>query len=80
MGMREKLVELVSNMRIKITAWHTAEDIADMLIANDVVPVVRCKDCIDSAMYSYGRFCECHGHYVDDEFYCANGERKDNER
>jgi hypothetical protein len=31
---REKLIELVGNVRRKITAWHTTEDIADILIAN----------------------------------------------
>ena len=34
--MREKLIELVSEIRRKTTAWHTTEDIADMLIANGV--------------------------------------------
>ena len=33
---REKLIELVKDLRSKITAWHTAEDIADHLIANGV--------------------------------------------
>ena len=33
---REKLIELVREIRRKATAWHTAEDIADMLIANGV--------------------------------------------
>ena len=36
MGMREKLIELVKNVRSKITVWHTSEEIADMLIANGV--------------------------------------------
>lgn len=34
--MREKLIKLVREMRRTITAWHTAEDIADRLIANGV--------------------------------------------
>jgi hypothetical protein len=33
---KEKLVEVVRNLRNRITAWHTAEDIADLLIANGV--------------------------------------------
>ena len=45
---------------------------ADMLIENDFLPVVRCKDC--KHRYS-DSWCE----YVDDDdnFYCAKGERKD---
>lgn len=45
---------------------------ADMLIENDFLPVVRCKDC--KHRYS-DSWCE----YVDDDdnFYCARGERKD---
>lgn len=34
--MREKLIEIVREIRRTITAWHTAEDIADKLIANGV--------------------------------------------
>ena len=36
MNDREKLIELVREMQRKITAWHTAEDIADHLLANGV--------------------------------------------
>ena len=45
---------------------------ADMLIENDFLPVVRCKDC--KHRYS-DSWCE----YVDDDdnFYCARGERKE---
>jgi hypothetical protein len=35
-NIKEKLIELVREIRRKATAWHTAEDIADMLIANGV--------------------------------------------
>ena len=55
----------------------TALDIAGYLIDNDVEPVIRCKDCENSDIYKYGRYCECYGHYVEDDFFCANGERKD---
>ena len=92
MGMRKKLIELLAcaedSLLEQAVAWddeqkeeHIADGdgygfYADHLIANDVVPVVRCKDCIESAEYSLGRFCECGGYYVNDDFYCANGERK----
>lgn len=32
----EKLVEVVRNLRSRITAWHSAEDVADLLIAHGV--------------------------------------------
>ena len=83
-GMREKLIELVKNVRSKITAWHTAEDIADMLIANGVTIPVRCKDCryyIPKVDGSVG-FCKCGevcGYLttmrVADDF-CSYGERR----
>ena len=45
----------------------------------DVVPVVRCKDCIHSYDDLYGICCTC-GPYVDcavqPEFYCAYGKKK----
>ena len=44
MGMREKLIELLDNFSV-YDDWYTNGEIADHLIANDVVPVVRCKDC-----------------------------------
>lgn len=49
-----------------------ARSTADLLIENDFLPVVRCKDC--KHRYS-DSWCE----YVDndDNFYCARGERKD---
>ena len=49
-----------------------ARSTADLLIENDFLPVVRCKDC--KHRYS-DSWCE----YVDDDdnFYCARGERKD---
>lgn len=39
--MREKIVELIEHARY----WSISEELADILIANDVVPVVRCKEC-----------------------------------
>ena len=78
--MREKLIELVRDMRRKITAWHTTEDIADMLIANDVIPVVRCKDCkywkIDVPLCRHEKSAKWE---MDGDDFCSYGERKDNE-
>ena len=62
------------------------EIIADSLIANDVVPVVRCKDC---KHFEYG--CQCyhplgatlgnHGFLLVDgeDDFCSNGERRERE-
>ena len=98
MGMREKLIELVSDAELpmkndgRIIGWyaldfHGALYMADHLIANDVVPVVRCKDC--KYYYDYGvnrEYC-CHrskdGRQVFDvkfkaDDFCSYGVRKDN--
>ena len=59
-----------------------AEQLADHLIDNDVVQVVRCKDCKHRYTLQSGHsFCREHfplGKYDDD--FCSYGERKDNER
>ena len=93
--MREKLIELVSNMRTKITAWHTAEDIADHLIANGVTIPVRCKDC--KHWHEETGWCDHHSWFIEEDGepchpwesnnwkmtneddFCSYGERKDNE-
>lgn len=55
----------------------------------DAVPVVRCKDC--KWCEGYGYVCVCHNPrygdgyanyqppHINDEYWCADGERKDNE-
>ena len=55
---REKLIELVREIRRKATAWHTAEDIADMLIANGVtvqewIPVTERLPELDKLVVCY---------------------------
>lgn len=55
----------------------------------DAVPVIRCSKCrmsfiADESMELYGaeigkRYCSS-GRKVSDDFYCADGERKDDER
>ena len=49
-----------------------ARSTAELLIENDILPVVRCQDCKRRHSDSW---CE----YVDDDdnFYCAKGKRKD---
>lgn len=69
-AVREKMVELIK--QIVIPFW--AGQIADHLISNDVVPVVRCKDCalqgkLDCPMDEWVK--------PDDNGFCHHGKRKD---
>ena len=56
---------------------------ADHLIANDVVPVVRCRDCVwYENGKSYDAYCNHPTHgisYSAEDDFCSYGERKDNE-
>ena len=54
----------------------------DMQPTADVVEVVRCKDCKwwDKQEDSIQGRCALSGHYPTGAWYCANGERKQNER
>ena len=49
MGMLKKMTELVADI-LNYLPWgeispQTAQEVADHLLENDVVPVVQCKDC-----------------------------------
>jgi hypothetical protein len=97
MGMREKLIEVMEDTRAN-AAWHRwgYEESADYLIANDVVPVVRCKDCKHKTVTSDGMVCECalptkrmQDYYiygstilarVEPDAFCSYGERRTDER
>ena len=82
MGMREKLIKI---LRVPIFPHELAdftEVVADYLLDNDVVPVVRCKDCKhwrhnENNMFGpdYGTCVEC---LMDTQmgFYCGYGERR----
>ena len=76
MGMREKLIEI---LRVPIFPHELAdptEVVADYLLDNDVVPVVRCKDC---KHYNGHRYCINIAETVLDDDFCSYGERKDND-
>lgn len=45
MGMREKLIEILSVPIYPHELADPIEAVADYLLDNDVVPVVRCKNC-----------------------------------
>ena len=84
MGMREKLIYLCDTNNGYVDEVP-ADKFADYLIANDVVPVVRCKDC--KHWHEETGFCEEHSRFdsfgmdwnmfAEDDF-CSYGERKDN--
>lgn len=80
--MRKKLIDLLIAAQDLITLSRKA----DFLIASDVVPVVRCKDCkwyriapIDNVPYCCHESGYC-GEHMKGLFFCAYGERKDNDQ
>ena len=101
MGMREKLIELLitaDDYEDHVCKGYTCKTCtyqgtdctynakADHLIANDVVPVVRCRDCIH--WDNWGSGCGgCGIEYEDqgvskrwlENDYCSNGERREGE-
>ena len=82
--MREKLIKI---LRVPIFPHELAdptEAVADYLLDNDVVPVVRCKDCVyyrEEELVCIGVSCigDSHANWYPYDF-CSYGERKDNER
>ena len=52
----------------------TALDEIEALPAADVVPVVRCDDCV---YYGSRRWCKLHSSVFDDNAFCSYGERKE---
>ena len=88
MGMREKLMKLIASKHELLLNLNTnipnLFKLAEHLVENDVVPVVRCKDCVHCAVASWGeRYC-ARSRFVtlddlEDDDYCSYGERKDND-
>lgn len=84
MADREKLIEFLDSVqqngvvympsqmddRYGTTKAISNAEVADHLVANDVVPVVRCKDC---KYRTSSEFCECR----EPDAFCNDGERKD---
>ena len=74
--MRDRLIELIREAHTKwCNSTHDFEHTcADHLIANDVVPVVRCKDCTEWNKDE----CECsHWYGFRENDFCSYGERKE---
>lgn len=78
--LRYKLLELIKDAK-RIAKWHGYNEekaIADHFIENDVVPVIRCKDCTYANIY--GTICHYGvGRSVRPDHYCGWGERKTND-
>ena len=73
--MREKLIELLES---SLFPDYDFDELADHLIANDVVPVVRCKDCDNTCPGTIGLVCTMWGCRTPPDGFCFIGERKDN--
>ena len=73
--------KLIGILRVPIYPHELAdpiEAVADYLLDNDVVPVVRCKDCVHMECRFNGRFCKVWQmfHGEGDEGFCSYGERR----
>lgn len=74
---REKMIEVIRNFNSKIVPYY-AEEIVDKLIANDVMSVVRCKDC----NYWNNPYCNHSESTMLDtqaDNFCSYGERREGE-
>lgn len=72
--MRKKLIKLIEH----IVVPYFATEIADHLIENDAVIVVRCKDCVNRTQFDTNKFhCELTGYYCGEMGYCSDGIRKE---
>ena len=71
-------MELTIPIKIEVDDKHLENAIDKYMRENpDMVEVVRCKDC-QNAICSEGYYICCSlGIRVDGDFYCANGERKE---
>ena len=54
--------------------FYGAMQAIDELDPADVVPVVRCDDCV---YYGSRRWCELHSSVFDDNAFCSYGERRE---
>ena len=79
--MREKLIEILRVPIFPHELVDPTEAVADYLLDNDVVPVVRCKDCKHRYTTFRGlSFCTYHVTMsAKDNAFCSDGERKDND-
>lgn len=78
MDARQKLLEILDKPIFPHESVDPLEAVTDYLLDNDVVPVVRCKDCVN--FFERNKFCVRAGtwnfHTVDPNDFCSCGERK----
>ena len=83
----EKLIKLLDNFTHNVSPYagdskyfmvDDNRELADHLIANDVVPVVRCKDCkcFEKMASNNSYFCNVYGGYVKEKDYCSRAQPK----
>ena len=84
MADKKRLIEILRKPIFPHELVDPTEAVADYLLDNDVVPVVRCKDCIHYRKDTF--WCDMNSqdrgeyfNWYEDDF-CSYGERKDNER
>ncbi len=75
MGMREKLIKILRVPIFPHELVDPTEAVADYLLDNDVIPVVRCKDC---KRMNEDKICVAWEGFVREDDFCSYGERKDN--
>lgn len=57
--------------KVQTDCWRTIKE----LPAVDAVPVIRCLDC--KFYHGFNEECGCNGGYHSENWYCADGERRD---
>lgn len=67
---RERLIEILRVPLYQRIKAETAEEVADYLIDNDVVPVVYCMYCVNQSECQNAKYLGNHG-------FCSYGERKE---
>ena len=78
MAMREKLIEILRVPIFPHELVDPTEAVADYLLDNDVVPVVRCKDCKHLGIKDFAFGC-CNRKMIgiiQPDDYCSYGERR----
>lgn len=63
----------------KLTLKMDTEAVKGWLEKADMVPVIRCKDCKYSYVDEKTVVCGFRGFFVREDFFCADGERKNDE-
>lgn len=84
--MRDRLIELLQNVPTDYAGKRGVGTVADYLIDNDIIPIVRCKDCKyrgnwKCSMFTY-EYHEWREDYVgidntEDNGFCHCGEREE---